>query len=56
VFAICHPPISVMPVFVMGSLAAIGFEWTGWIMTPICVHMTYNALVLLPGLLSHGNR
>ncbi len=56
VFAICHPPISVIPVFVMGSLAAIGFEWTGWIVTPICVHMTYNALVLLPGLMSHGNR
>jgi len=56
VFAICHPPISVVPVFVMGSLAAIGFEWTGWIVTPICVHMTYNALVLLPGLLAHGNR
>ena len=56
VFAICHPPISVLPVFIMGSLAAIGFEGTGWIVTPICVHMTYNALVLLPGLLAHGNR
>jgi membrane protease YdiL (CAAX protease family) len=56
VFAICHPPISVVPVFVMGSLAAIGFEWTGWIVTPICIHMTYNALVLLPGLLAGGHR
>ena len=54
VFAICHPPISVIPVFVMGVLAALGFEMTGWIVTPICVHMTYNGLVLLSGLLPHG--
>ena len=53
VFAICHPPISVIPVFVMGCLAALGFELTGWIATPICVHMTYNGLVLLAGVLSH---
>jgi membrane protease YdiL (CAAX protease family) len=56
VFAICHPPISVAPVFVMGCLAAIGFEWTGWIVTPICVHMTYNGLSLLFGLLAHPSR
>jgi membrane protease YdiL (CAAX protease family) len=54
VFAICHPPISVVPVFVMGVLAALGFEVTGWIVTPICVHMTYNGLVLLTSLLQHG--
>jgi membrane protease YdiL (CAAX protease family) len=54
VFAICHPPISVIPVFVMGVLAALGFELTGWILTPICVHMTYNGLILLSGLLPHG--
>ena len=54
VFAICHPPISVIPVFVMGVLAALGFELTGWIVTPICVHMTYNGLILLSGLLPHG--
>ena len=49
VFAICHPPPSVPPVFVMGVLAALGFEATGWIVTPICVHMAYNGLVLLSG-------
>jgi len=54
VFAICHPPISVVPVFIMGALAALGFEWTGWIVTPICVHMTYNGLVLLSGFLPNG--
>ena len=54
VFAICHPPISFVPVFVMGVLAALGFELTGWIVTPICVHMTYNGLVLLTGFLQHG--
>jgi membrane protease YdiL (CAAX protease family) len=56
VFAICHPPVSVIPVFIMGSLAALGFEWTGWIVTPICVHMTYNGLVLLSGMLAHAGR
>jgi membrane protease YdiL (CAAX protease family) len=50
VFAICHPPISVLPVFIMGVLAASSFEITGWIVTPICVHMTYNGLVLLTSL------
>jgi hypothetical protein len=54
VFAICHPPISVIPVFIMGVLAATGFELTGWIVTPICIHMTYNGMVLLAGLLPHG--
>jgi membrane protease YdiL (CAAX protease family) len=55
VFAICHPPISVIPVFFMGVLAALGFELTGWIVTPICVHMIYNGLVLLASLLPHGS-
>jgi membrane protease YdiL (CAAX protease family) len=55
VFAICHPPISVVPVFVMGALAAAGFEYTGWLVTPICVHMTYNGLVILSGLFHRGS-
>jgi len=55
IFAICHPPISAAPVFIMGALAALGFEATGWILTPICVHVTYNALLLLSGLLPRGS-
>jgi len=39
----------------MGVLAAVGFEWTGWIVTPICVHMTINGLVLLTRLLPRGS-
>ncbi|HEX4085340.1 MAG TPA: CPBP family intramembrane glutamic endopeptidase, partial [Chthoniobacteraceae bacterium] len=54
VFAICHPPVSVLPVFVMATLAALGFELTGWLVTPICVHMVYNGLVLLSGLFHRG--
>jgi ABC-2 type transport system permease protein len=54
VFAICHPLISVVPVFIMACFAALGFEWTGWIVTPICAHMVYNGLVLLTGALQHG--
>ena len=38
----------------MAVLAALGFELTGWIVTPICVHMTYNGLLLLSGLLPKG--
>jgi hypothetical protein len=56
VFAICHPPVSVIPVFVMGALAALGFELTGWLVTPVCVHMTYNGLVLLSGFAEHAHR
>ena len=46
IFAICHPPVSVLPVFVMGALAALGFERTGRLVTPIVTHMVYNAVVL----------
>jgi len=56
VFAICHPPVSVIPVFIMAVIAALGFEVTGWIVTPICIHMTYNGLVLLAAALQHGGR
>jgi membrane protease YdiL (CAAX protease family) len=54
VFAICHPPVSLLPVFVMGLLAAYGFELTGWIVTPICIHMTYNGMILLTSLIQKG--
>jgi len=47
VFAICHPPISVVPVFLMAVLAAWSFERTKWLATPIIVHAVYNGMVLL---------
>ncbi len=47
VFALCHPPISVAPVFIMAVVAAWSFERTKWLATPIIVHAVYNGVVLL---------
>ena len=46
IFALCHPPISVVPVFIMACLAAWSFEWSGRLITPTAVHMTYNGIVV----------
>jgi len=46
VFALVHPVVAALPVFVMAVVAAAAYERTGWLATPIAVHMTYNALVL----------
>jgi hypothetical protein len=49
IFAVIHPPASVLPVFVLGLAAAVGFRRTGWLLTPIATHATYNAIALLAG-------
>ncbi len=46
--------VSLLPVFVMGVLAALGFELTGSIVTPLCIHMTYNGMILLTSLFRKG--
>lgn len=46
VFAIVHPAIAVIPVFVMGCLAALSFEKTGLLLSPIVVHMVYNFVMV----------
>src|SRR5205814_5601502 len=46
-FAIVHDPLSVAPVFVLGCCAAIAFERSGSIITPMLVHATYNATIAL---------
>jgi len=46
VFALVHPVVAALPVFVMAVVAAAAYERTGWLATPIAVHMTYNAIVL----------
>jgi membrane protease YdiL (CAAX protease family) len=46
VFALVHPAVSALPVFLMALLAAAAYERTGWLATPIVAHMTYNAIVL----------
>jgi ABC-2 type transport system permease protein len=51
VFALVHPAPTAVPVFIMALLAALAYERTGWLATPIAAHMTYNALVFGSALL-----
>jgi membrane protease YdiL (CAAX protease family) len=46
IFAIVHPPISVIPVFVMGICAALVYERTRMLAAPVLLHSIYNAGVL----------
>jgi membrane protease YdiL (CAAX protease family) len=46
IFAIVHPPPSVIPVFLMGFAAAFAYERTGMLAAPMTVHAIYNAAVL----------
>jgi membrane protease YdiL (CAAX protease family) len=38
-------------VFVMAWLAASAYERTGWLVTPVAAHMTYNTVVFGSALL-----
>jgi membrane protease YdiL (CAAX protease family) len=46
IFAIVHPPASVVPVFVLGFCAALVYERTRMLAAPMIVHATYNAVVV----------
>lgn len=46
VFALVHPPLSFVPVFVMAVLAAIVYERNKLLYAPIATHMAYNAIVV----------
>ena len=46
IFAIVHPPASVIPVFVLGLCTALAYERTRMLAAPIVVHMVYNAAVM----------
>ena len=45
-FALVHPPFSVFPVYVLGVLTALSFEYTGRLIAPVMVHMAYNAAMI----------
>jgi len=47
VFALCHPPVAMIPVCTMGVLAAWVFERSRRLVTPMALHLTYNAVVML---------
>ena len=46
-FAIVHPPVSVIPVFLLGLGTAWTYEISGMLIAPISTHAIYNALILL---------
>jgi ABC-2 type transport system permease protein len=46
IFAIVHPPMSVIPVFFMAVCAALIYERTRLLAAPMTVHAVYNAAVL----------
>jgi ABC-2 type transport system permease protein len=46
IFAIMHPPISVLPVFVLGLVAALVYERTRSLLAPMLAHAAYNACVI----------
>jgi ABC-2 type transport system permease protein len=47
IFAVIHPWHSVIPVFVLGVAAALSFQRTRLLWTPIATHMVYNAIVVI---------
>ncbi|MBI4878666.1 MAG: CPBP family intramembrane metalloprotease [Planctomycetes bacterium] len=47
VFAVVHPPISMIPVFALGVATAVSFERTRLLAAPMIVHAVYNAGILL---------
>jgi membrane protease YdiL (CAAX protease family) len=55
VFALMHPPIACVPVFVLGVAAAVSFGRSRSLLAPVLAHMVYNALlVLAPFLAQQG--
>jgi membrane protease YdiL (CAAX protease family) len=46
-FALVHPPISVIPVFGLGMAASLSFRRSGFLLAPILTHAVYNTCVIL---------
>lgn len=46
IFAIIHPPISVVPVFVLGVATAFSYERTRGLLAPMLAHAVYNLAVI----------
>lgn len=46
VFAIVHPPLSMLPVFALGLCAAWAYDRSRLLMAPMIVHALYNAAVI----------
>ena len=46
VFAIVHPPASMIPVFGLGVCAALAYERSKILLAPMLAHAIYNAAVI----------
>ena len=46
IFAIVHPPASVIPVFGLGLITALVYERTRLLIAPMSAHAVYNALIV----------
>lgn len=46
IFAVVHPPISMLPVFVVGLCTAWTYERTRTLLAPMLVHAVYNAAMI----------
>jgi ABC-2 type transport system permease protein len=46
VFAIVHPPVSMIPVFGLGLCAALAYDRTKMLLAPMIAHGIYNAVIL----------
>lgn len=46
IFAVVHPPTSMLPVFVLGLCAAWTYERSKTLLGPMLVHAVYNAVIL----------
>jgi ABC-2 type transport system permease protein len=45
-FALIHPPMSVIPVFGLGIATAVSFRRSGVLLAPIVTHAVYNTCVI----------
>lgn len=52
IFAVVHPPPSLVPVFLLGMLAAVARERTGTLLAPVLVHAGFNAASVAAQLLA----
>ena len=46
IFAVIHPPVSMLPVFVLGLCTAWTYERSKTLLAPMLVHALYNAVVI----------
>jgi hypothetical protein len=46
-FAVVHPPVSMLPVFVLGLCTAFAYRRNGGLLAPVITHAAYNAAMIL---------